>query len=107
MASKEDLLLELGLRIPDLIAGFAGGVVNAVVFKRSNPWAIIGSILVGMFTANYLGETFAGYLRVNVGTASFLVGIGGMAIVQSAMDVIQKWRPFNLPPNSGGGGIPP
>lgn len=37
MSDEAGLLVQLGVKMPDLIAGFAGGVVNAFVFKRSDP----------------------------------------------------------------------
>lgn len=52
----DDLFSILGIHLKDLVAGFAGGVANAFVFKKSKPWAIIGSIVVGGLAANYLGE---------------------------------------------------
>lgn len=92
--SLREILLELGVKAPDLVAGFAGGIVNAVVFRRVNPTAIVGSVLVGMFTANYLGSAVAVYIHTSDSTASFLVGVGGMAFVQSIVEAMKSWRPF-------------
>lgn len=86
----KDLLAELGVRLPDLVAGFAGGVVNAFVFKRSTPVAVIGSVVVGALTASYLGEPTAKILSISIGTACFLVGVGGMALVQAILDQASK-----------------
>lgn len=89
----KDLLHELGIRLPDLIAGFAGGAVNAVVFKRSAPAAIVGSVLVGAFTANYLGEAAARLVGMSGGAAAFIVGLAGMAICQAIVSAARRWKP--------------
>jgi len=89
----KDMLTELGIRLPDLIAGIGGGVVNAVVFKRTHPFGFIGSIVVGAVTANYLGPTASQYLGTLSGAGSFLVGLAGMVICQSIIAAAQKWRP--------------
>lgn len=103
MATTRDWLIEVGFKIPDLIAGFAGGVVNAFVFKRSEPWAIIGSVIVGALTANYMAESVAKYVGISNNTAAFLVGVGGMALVQVAVDVIKRRITRWNPPQSNGG----
>ena len=54
MSDDPGFLISLGIKMPDLVAGFAGGVVNAFVFKRSDPVSIIGSMIVGALTANQI-----------------------------------------------------
>jgi hypothetical protein len=90
----------LGLRVPDLIAGFAGGVVNSFVFRRGEPVAVVGSVITGAFTANYLGEPAARILSLSEGAASFLVGVIAMALVQGAVSAAQNYR-FNVPGPGG------
>lgn len=86
--------LSMGIRTPDLIAGFAGGVVNAFVFKRSDPMSIIGSMIVGALTANYLTEPVGHYLGTSGGSSAFVVGLAGMAICQGIVEAAKSWRPF-------------
>jgi len=80
--------------MPDLVAGFAGGVVNAFVFKRANPVAIIGSMIVGALTANYLSDIVGKYLGTSGGASAFIVGLAGMAICQGIVEAAKAWRPF-------------
>jgi hypothetical protein len=87
-------LHELGLTVPNMVAGFAGGVVNAFVFKRADAWSIIGSVVVGALTANYLGEPVGKLIGTTQPVAAFLVGMGGMAFVQGLIEGIKGWRPF-------------
>lgn len=94
MSDEAGLLLSIGIRVNDLIAGFAGGVVNAFVFRRSEPWSVIGSMVVGAFTANYLTEPVSKYLGTGSGPAGFIVGLAGMAICQGIVEAAKSWRPF-------------
>jgi hypothetical protein len=80
--------------MPDLLAGLAGGVVNAFVFRRSDPVSIIGSMVVGALTANYLSEPVGHYLGTSGGSSAFLVGLAGMAICQGIVEAAKSWRPF-------------
>ena len=88
-----DLLVTTGIKIQDITAGLAGGIVNAFVFKRSNPFAVVGSMVVGSFTANYLGEAASKFTGTSEGAASFIVGLCGMAVCQIIADAVSKWRP--------------
>lgn len=96
MDNNPDYLMQLGIRIQALVAGFAGGVVNAFVFKRSQPIAIVGSIVVGGFTANYLSESFVNYFGTSPGAAAFGVGVCGMAICQGLVNAATSWRLFQI-----------
>ena len=86
-------LTALGIRLPDLLAGFAGGVVNAFIFHKSDPWAIVGSMVVGAFTANYLGESASKMLGLSSGASAFIVGIAAMALCQGIVAAVQSWKP--------------
>jgi hypothetical protein len=96
---SDGFLSSLGFHLQDLVAGFAGGVANSFVFKKSNPWAIIGSIVVGGFAANYLGPTVSLFIGTSSGTSAFLVGLAGMAICQSIVESVGSWSPFKGPVN--------
>ena len=89
------LLIQLGVKMPDLVAGFAGGVVNAFVFRRADPVSIIGSMIVGALTANYLSESVGHYLGTAAGASAFIVGLAGMAICQGIVEAAKSWRPFS------------
>jgi hypothetical protein len=92
-----DFLTGLGFKAQDLCAGLAGGIVNVFVFKRSNPIAIIGSAVVGALTANYLSESALNYVRlyidVSAGAVAFIVGLCAMALCQSIVEKVSKWKP--------------
>ncbi|HEY6022169.1 MAG TPA: hypothetical protein VIY48_20575 [Candidatus Paceibacterota bacterium] len=87
-----DFLTSIGVHLQDLIAGFAGGVANAFVFKKSKPWAIIGSIVVGGFAANYLGSVVSKIFGTSGGTSAFIVGLAGMAICQGIVESVGSWN---------------
>lgn len=91
---SNDFLSSIGIHLQDLIAGFAGGVANSFVFKKSKPWAIIGSIIVGGLTANYLGSTVSKFIGTSTGTSAFIVGLAGMGICQSIVESASSWSIF-------------
>ena len=87
-----DFFTSLGVRTQDLVAGLSGGIVNAFVFQRSNPVAIVGSVVVGSLTAAYLTDTAAKVTGTNGGATAFIVGLGAMAICQGIVGQIGKWK---------------
>lgn len=86
------LLTDLGLNLRDLLGGFAGGVVNALVFTRTSPWAAVVSMLIGALTANYLTDAAVSIVGLSAKPASFIVGLGGMAICQGILGAIRNYR---------------
>lgn len=100
MADDPGLLIQLGIKTADMLAGFSGGVVSAIVLKRSDPWSIIGSVIVGGLTSNYLTEPFSHYLGTTQGTSGFLVGLAGMMICQGIIKAAATWSPFGVPPQN-------
>lgn len=96
MADDPSIWVELGIRKADIVAGLAGGIVNAFVFKRSDPWSIIGSVIVGAFSANYLTEPVGHMIGTSGGTTAFIVGLAGMAICQGIVEAAKSWRPVNF-----------
>jgi hypothetical protein len=94
MSDDPGFWVSIGFKMPDLVAGFAGGVVNAFVFKRADPVSIIGSMIVGALTANYLSEPIGHYVGTQPGASAFIVGLAGMAICQGIVEAAKSWRPF-------------
>lgn len=82
------------LSLANIVAGFFGGVVNAFVLKRSDPWSIIGSVIVGALVANYLASTAAKWTGTTEHVAAFLIGMGGMGLVQGLIEGFKRWKPF-------------
>lgn len=94
----KDWILYLGIRPADLVAGFLGGVVNALYFRQAGAWGFVASTIAGAVMANYVGEIVARSLSgigVTQGAASFLVGLGGMALAQGLIEMMKQWRPGN------------
>lgn len=101
MGMPNDFLVTLGVNVQDLLAGLSGGIVNAFVFKRSDPWSIIGSVVVGSLTANYLSGPVGRYTGTSGGAAAFIVGLAGMAICQGIVQAARSWKPFIKEPTDG------
>lgn len=94
MSSLREILVEVGIKLPDLVAGFFGGVVNAFVFARASPIGVVGSVVVGALTANYFGDLFAKGFGLSPGPAAFICGLCGMAICQGTVELAKKWSPI-------------
>lgn len=94
MSDEPSFWIQIGVKMPDLVAGFAGGVVNAIALRRSDPWSIISSVIVGGLTSNYLAEAFTHYVGTQQQTSGFLVGLAGMALCQGLIASVAKWTPF-------------
>ena len=81
-----DFLPALGFDLQSLIAGFAGGICVSFSFKKSNPWDIVGSIVVGGLFGNYVvtaTDGLVGTLRVVPAlhnTSAFFVGVVAMPL---------------------------
>ena len=86
------MLSTLDVSIRDLLGGFAGGVVNALVFTRTSPWTAVGSMIVGALTAAYLTDAAVALTGFSQKPASFTVGLGGMAICQGIIEAIRNYR---------------
>lgn len=96
-------LEDLGLNAKMLVAGFSGGVVHSVVFKEKDPLAVIGSVLTGTLTANFLTPIVLKYVGswLGDGGSAFVVGLSAMAICQAVIGLVStKLR--NLSDGPGG-----
>lgn len=95
MADEPSFWLELGIRKADLVAGFCGGVVSAFVLRKSDPWSIVSSVVVGSLTASYLTDVIGKMIGTSGQAMAFMVGLAGMAICQGIVEAAKSWRPFN------------
>ncbi len=86
-------LEDFGIRLNDVIAGFSGGLVNAFVFRRADPASVIGSMIVGALSANYLTEWAARQFATGPGATGFIIGLSGMAICQGIVNAVRQWKP--------------
>ena len=81
---------ELGLNAGRLIAGFSGGVVAAFVLRLRVPSEVVGSVVAGTLTANFLGPAATYYIPTWAqGGTNFIVGLGAMAICQGVIAMIK------------------
>ena len=98
---SSSIICELGIHAPELVAGFAGGMVNAFIFKKSTPFSVIGSIFAGGVTANYLSPSIGWFLGTTGLTTAFIVGLGGMGICQKIIESAGSLSPFNKGTKNG------
>lgn len=82
---------DFGLRVPDLVGGASGGIVSSIVMQRLGPLAMIGSVITGALTANYLGEPLGKIIGTGQGSTTFIVGLGAMLICQKIIERIRDY----------------
>ena len=95
---------ELGLNTSRLVAGFAGGVVHAFVFKQTDPWTAVGSVLTGTLTANFLAPAAVHYIGgwFGDGGTAFVVGLSAMAVCQGIVAAARlRMQGASSPPPKG------
>src|SRR5437870_4788194 len=78
--SVNDFLIDVGVKLPDMVAGAAGGLVRAVMLQRGDRWSRaeysngISSAIVGGLMAAYLGGWVARITGIDPSAVGFLVG---------------------------------
>lgn len=90
----KEWLSEIGVNVPQAVAGFAGGVANVFVFRRVKPFDALGAVVVGTLTANYLGALVARTTGLPELPVGFIVGLAGMAICLGCFNMARNWRPI-------------
>lgn len=94
--SLRDLLQSLGISLPDMAAGFSGGVANAFALRKVRPIEMVGSVLVGALTANYLSDAVRSMTGYESAAVAFVIGLTGMAICQGLIEASRNWH-FKIP----------
>lgn len=95
-------LESLGFHGVVLMAGFAGGVCYVALQEGMNLRAACSSIVVAVFTANYLSELAAHYLGLGtlLGPAAFIMGLTATWVCKAIMRKAQSWN-FSVPADKG------
>ena len=93
----EEFLIHIGVNPTDLFAGFAGGLIAALVVSGPRPsiWSIFSSVVVGAGCGAYLGPLVPGWLPAWMGIkagpgASFGTGISGMPLCRAIIYFAQN-----------------
>lgn len=88
------LLDQLGIRVPAMFAGLAGGLVGAYADGKAGLAAWIAYVVSGGLTANFLAEPAQKYIPlVSEGGAGFVVGLTALVIVRTIIGAAKKWHP--------------
>lgn len=84
---------DLGLDVGRMVAGFAGGLVSAFLPPAKTAWAVIGSIVGGTLTANFLTPAATHYSPnwLGDGGVGFILGLTAMIICQGII-VFAVWQ---------------
>lgn len=90
-----ELFRELGINLSYIVAGFLGGVVKVFIAAESRPFAVLGFVITGAITANYITELLAHYLRFPPGASGFLVGFAATILLPKMTAFVERIDPFN------------
>ena len=94
MSEDPGILATIGIRVPALFAGLAGGVVGAWADHSAGISVWIGYIVCGGLTANFFAEPAMHVIPyVGEGGAGFIVGACALAIVRAIKEAVSKWKP--------------
>lgn len=103
VAGLVTVMLSVGLHLPYLIGGAAGGAVNVLFLAKSGPREILGTITVGSLVANYTTESAVGYAgsllagHVDAYFICFAIGFAGMLLCKLGT----AWLQTKLPAAAG------
>lgn len=91
---------ELGLRLTEAIGAFFGGVCYSILVQARKPAEIVGYVVVGTATGNYMGDAVVKMmmvlpsgLQLGEGGTGFLTGLVAMGICQAIVTFGRKWKP--------------
>ena len=88
----------VGIKLSSVLAGFAGGVVRALMLPRITPWQAFSSCIVGALTAGYLTPVamhylpFAGTTGGGEGAVGYAIGLTSMLICEGIIVAVRRWR---------------
>ena len=77
----KDFLDSLSIVPANAVAGFAGGFVNVFLFKNLAPIDFLGALVVGTFTAIYLGKFLSDTMHMPTEVVCFFLGAGGQPLL--------------------------
>lgn len=83
---------DLGLSIARMVAGFAGGLVSVFIPPPKTAMTMLGSVVGGIFTANYLGPAGTHYAPtwLGEGGVGFILGLTAMIVCQFAVLLVTR-----------------
>jgi hypothetical protein len=91
---SDDFWSSIGFHLKDLVAGVAGGAARSFLFRKFKPWAIIGSVVVGGISANYLASVVSNFLGTPLLPSAFIVGLAGMELCGRIIESAGSWNPI-------------
>lgn len=79
----------LGLNLRDIAIGIQGAFSGIFVLRRTTLKDVMGTVIVGCLTANYVGPALSGYFNLEHyhDVIVYLSGLGGWSICLGAL----KW----------------
>jgi hypothetical protein len=92
-----EILTTLGIDPGNAMAGFSGGVVRVLQMKITSAITVLATAVSGTLIAIYLGDIVSKTTSVPVTAASFLIGYGGVQVIEYVFNQIRQ----RLAPDGG------
>ena len=91
------ILAQLGIKVPNMFAGAAGGLVGAMVSRKAGIATFLSYFFSGALTSNFLAKPALHVMPdwVGEGGAGFIIGLGAMTICALLIGAINKWNPLS------------
>lgn len=96
----------VGIKASTLLAGFAGGVVRALMLPRITPWQAFSSCIVGALTAGYLTPVAMHWLPFadttgGEGAVGYAIGLTSMILCEGIIVAARRWKAAPKLPTNG------
>ncbi len=88
---SDDFLTSIGIHFKDLAMGLQGGISSIFLLRKPKPWNIWGSVIMGMFTANYFGSPVATFLGTPYDATVYGIGVAGGTICLGIIRYAKLW----------------
>ena len=89
----KDFLDAIGVVPGHAVAGFAGSLVNVFLFKSLAPVDFLGALVIGTFTAIYMGRFLSDTTHLPVEFVCFGLGAGGAPLLAQLLAFIRGKLP--------------
>ncbi len=87
---SDEFLSSIGLQFKELAIGLQGGISAVFLLRKPKPWSICGSVIIGMFTANHFGSSFASFPwnPLSYNATVYAVGVCGSSVCLGLIKIV-------------------
>lgn len=89
-------LIWLGIHVPEMTGGLAGGICSVIILSRFKPSQVVGSMILGALTANYVNVAALKLIGLAIPVSdagsfsAFFTGLCATPILQYLYATVQR-----------------